>query len=239
VVSLLKRIARRAQRELWVALRYDPITRQRIHPRPDLVTLGDAGGRWTVPAALLSQEATIYCVGCGEDISFDLALIRRFACVVHGFDPTPRAVKHVERVAAREARYVFHPIGIWSKSEVVRFFAPQDEAHVSHSIVNAQQTAASFDAQVRRLSEVMADLGHVGLTLLKLDIEGAEYEVLQTLLEDAIHPLILCVEFDEYYHPKDADFRLRIKRAIVKLKAVGYRLVYTGGNANYTFVHGR
>jgi len=164
-----------------------------------------------------------------------LALIAEFGCEVHGFDPTPRAIQHVERVAKDQPRYVFHAVGLWSERKLMRFFAPVDPRHVSHSLLNVQKTESFFEAQVERLAEIQRELGHTRVGLLKLDIEGAEYEVLRTLEEDSIFPQILCVEFDEFFHPLDAAFKTRIRDRVQRILSRGYELVHTSGNANYTF----
>lgn len=41
--------------------------------------LGSKYGGWIVPATLVRPDSVCYCVGVGEDISFDLALIERWA----------------------------------------------------------------------------------------------------------------------------------------------------------------
>jgi FkbM family methyltransferase len=233
---LLTRILLRLRRAWSIQWGQDPITGLRIARRSDLVELGTRGGRWTVPADLVSAESIVYCVGCGEDISFDLALIERFGCSVHAFDPTPRAIAHVAKVASGERRYHFLPLGLWSRPDRLRFFAPRDPRHVSHSALNLQGTQDYFEADVDRLSAIMSRAGHTGLDLLKLDIEGAEYAVLDSLHEDGLRPGVLCVEFDEHFHPQDDDYRNRIKRAVERLLAAGYVLCHTSGNANYTFV---
>src|SRR6185436_1131907 len=58
--------------------------------------LGTAYGGWYVPVSLLSTNSICYCVGAGEDISFEVELINQFNCNVYTFDPTPRARKHFE-----------------------------------------------------------------------------------------------------------------------------------------------
>jgi FkbM family methyltransferase len=235
-VGLIGRIARRLKRELFVRLRIDPVTLRRIEPRRDLVRLGNSSASWTVPRELLGQNSLVYCAGCGEDISFDLALIEQFHCDIHAFDPTPRAIAHVAEVARGIDRYHFHPVGLWSERRTLRFFAPKDPKHVSHSILNVQGTEEFFEAEVVRLSEFQRELGHPRLDLLKLDIEGAEYKVLETLLDDGIFPRVLCVEFDEYFHPLDADYLKRIGDMLTRLVDRGYSLAHTSGNANYTLV---
>ncbi len=197
--------------------------------RGDLQRLGSSYGGWVVATSMLSEDSICYCAGVGEDISFDLALIEMFGCDVFAFDPTPRAVKYVEDNAVDVDRFHFYEVGLWSSHDTLRFYAPEDPAHVSHSVVNLQRTATFFEAECKRLSSLMEELGHDRLDLLKLDIEGAEYEVLDSLIEDGIEPSIICVEFD----PPDP---IRKNVSMVrKLKAYGYSLVSIDA-WNYTFV---
>ena len=72
-------------------------------------------------------------------------------------------------------------------------FAFKFPRHVSHSIVNLQNTAEWFETDCKRLSAIMREVGLESLDLLKLDIEGAEYEVLGRLLGDNVRISVLCV----------------------------------------------
>jgi len=200
-----------------------------VRARPDLEQLGSGYGGWIVPTDLLSRDSVCWCAGVGEDITFDLALIQRFGCHAWGFDPTPRAVRHVKIHAVHEPRYHFIPAGLWSEDTTMRFFAPQDSSHVSHSIVNLQRTEEGFDAPCRTVASLMKELNHVRLDLLKLDVEGAEYVVLDSLDRDDIRPLILCVEFDQ---PSPLREVLAASRRLI---ARGYNLVAIDG-WNFTFV---
>ena len=168
-----------------------------MKPRSDLEKLGTSYGGWIVPTSLFDSDSICYLVGVGEDISFDLALMERFGCAIHGFDPTPRAIEYID-VQARNVRdYRFHPLGLWSDDSIQRFYEPSKVEHVSHSIVNLQQTSNYFEASCRRLSSMMAELGHSRLDLLKIDIEGAEYVVLQSVIDDGLDITTICVEFDQ------------------------------------------
>lgn len=231
--------ARRALRKLStlsLILRIDNITGARIVSRNDMVLIGNREyGGWVVPASLLGAESICYCVGCGEDISFDLGLIHQFGCHVFGFDPTPRAIKSVNAQTRNIKNYHFRDIGLWDKQDTLKFFAPQNPEHVSHSALNLQKTNEFFLAKVQRLSEIMKDNSHDKLDLLKLDVEGAEYKVIDSIIEDKIDIKILCVEFDEYYNPIDQHYAQRIKATVRKIIQNDYSLVSSQGNANYTF----
>lgn len=204
----------------------------KVSDRPDLVRVGSDYGGWVVPASLLSPSAVCYCAGVGEDITFDLALIDRFGCHVFAFDPTPRAAAHVQAHAVGREQFHFLPVGLWSSNRSARFFAPQDPAHVSHSVVNLQGTGTYFEAPCLTCARLMQDLGHTELTLLKMDIEGAEYDVIRNIIADELVIEIICVE----YH--DGPDSKQTRQSVASLVRYGYSLVSVDGN-NYTLVLGR
>lgn len=220
--------------------------------------LGTKYGGWYVPVDFLNSSSICYCVGAGEDVSFDLELINNFGCQVYTFDPTLRARQHIEKiqtnVRSRNATTVqygpfdsyrcdshtlanlhFHPYGLWKEAGVVRFYVPKDSSHVSHSIVNLQNTTDYFEAECRDMKGIMTAMSHKDVTLLKLDVEGAEYEILDSILAAGIHPRIICVEFDEGHTPRNDDYPQRIRNAINKMKHAGYRATFFDG-WNVTFV---
>src|SRR5579859_165328 len=235
-MASLKSVRRRLAHVVLLATGFDLASGRWIKRHGGLIQLGTKYGGWVVPASLLDSRSICYCAGCGEDISFDLALIEKFGCEVFGFDPTPRAIAYVRQRAAGVAKYHFLEIGLWDRAETLKFFAPKDPTHVSHSALNIQKTDRFFEAPVKRLSVVMAELGHSRVDLLKLDIEGAEYKVLSSLIEDRADVRILCVEFDEYLNPCDAGYLQRVRAAIGSLLDAGYEIACCQGYANYTFV---
>ena len=71
----------------------------------------------------------------------------------------------------------------------------------------------------------MYELGNRSIGLLKLDIEGAELEVLIEIINSGIYPSIICVECHSNIDPGD------ISHILFK---VGYQLIYKDHN-NLTF----
>lgn len=213
----------------------DQITLIKIKTRDDLQEIGTKYGGWVIPVNLLNENSICYCVGCGEDISFDLGLIKQFGCEVYAFDPTPRAIDYVTK-NGKNIKYHFFDIGLWDKKDILKFYVPKNPKHVSHSLLNLQKPENYIEINVDRLGEIMKHNGHNKLDLLKLDIEGAEYRVIDSIIEDRIEIKVICVEFDECFNPLDDNFTKRIKVSVNKLIAFGYSLVCAQGNGNYTFV---
>jgi FkbM family methyltransferase len=225
-----------AESLLYRASGWDNLARVFVRSSHPLEFLGTRYGGWTIPTGVLGPNSTCYCVGVGEDISFDLDLIRRYDSNVYAFDPTPRAIGYIDRRAPLPPKFRFMPVGIWKSDEIMRFYEPDNPVHVSHSIVNLQNTKRYFEAPCRRLSSLMQELGHARLDLLKIDIEGAEYEVIQSLLDDNVDIGILCVEFDEANSPVDGRYRDRIRNTLRALRARRFRLAARTGAGNFTFL---
>lgn len=206
---------------------------RRVQRRPELALewLGSRYGGRIVPTALPGREWICYSGGVGEDITFDEALIERFGCQVYAFDPTPRAIEFVMREAPDPATFHFMPLGLWSEDTTLRFHAPRDPAHVSHSVINLQGTDKWFEAPCRSLASLMAELGHERIDLLKLDIEGAEHAVLSAMLDAGIRPSVVCLEIDRPVTPGRAWTTVR------RLMGGGYALVGLEG-WDLTFVLG-
>lgn len=200
----------------------------RTSKRGDVVRIGSQYGGWWVPVRELGPDSIVYLAGAGEDISFDCGLIERFGCRVVSVDPTPRAIEYVRNNAPSQG-YDFVPVGLGGTDRKERFYAPADSSHVSHSIANLQKTSRYFEADLRCLKSLMFERGHAAVDLLKVDVEGAEYEVLDHLLSEKILPRILCVEFDQ---PAPLQRTARYSR---RLRSEGYEILKVDGY-NVTFL---
>lgn len=78
----------------------------------------------------------------------------------------------------------------------------------------------------------MNELKHSSITLLKMDIEGAEYEILDSIIEDNLDIKIICVEFDQ---PMPLKKTLKMINKLIDWK---YNLVSVD-KWNYTFIRRR
>jgi FkbM family methyltransferase len=231
----LARASRTLKHGIYKLLQVDALSGARVSPLSGLEKIGSVRGGWIVPTHLLNRESICYCVGVGEDITFDMGLIAHFGCKVFAYDPTPRAALHVQSHAAHCANYIYERVGLWDSDEVVRFYAPANPQNVSHSALNLQKTESYFEAPCKRLRTLFTENRHERITLLKLDIEGAEYKVVESIVADRLNIDIICVEYDEAFHPLDAQYQARIAASVKSVLDAGYSLAAIGAPGNYTF----
>ena len=160
-----------------------------------LESFGTEGANWWLPVEVIEPNWLVYSVGVGEDISFDTELVSRYDCRIFAFDPTPRSIKFMKNHHSKQIRFI--PLGIWRENALLKFYEPANQLHVSHSIVNLQDTDKYFQAACVTIKTLMSKLGHTKIDCLKLDIEGAEFAVLTQMIESGIFPKVIAVEFDQ------------------------------------------
>jgi FkbM family methyltransferase len=190
--------------------------------------LGTGYGGWAVPRGVIGADWVCYCAGAGIDISFDLALAQRFGCQVVTLDPTDEARENAARAAAGEPRLRFEQVAVWSSDGELRMYHAADPSHRTLSADNLQRAETWTTVPARSLPSLMRELGHERIDLLKLDVEGAEYELLDQVASGALGVSVLCVEM----HPtRGTGPAVEAFRALL---AAGFRLVDRRGG-DFTF----
>ena len=147
--------------------------------------------QWTIVTSHLGPDAVIYSGGVGEDISFERELIRRFGVRIHIFDPAPVAVHTIALV--NNDRLLFKPLGL-AASTAARFSIGGGTD--SSTWLKAGGSESLPCTSIAREMEMN---GHDSIDLLKIDIEGFEYEVLESCLAKEIPIKQICVEFHDFF----------------------------------------
>lgn len=133
------------------------------------------------------------------------------------------------------------PKALWNTNGTLKFYSPKNEKHVSHSIVNLQHNYRSdtdfIEVEAITISKLVStkalDLSRV--PLIKLDIEGAEIEVVQDFLACGIRPMQLCVEYDELISLSEVNVA-RVDAIDAELRRHNYHCVFGDGQANFLYV---
>jgi FkbM family methyltransferase len=187
---------------------------------PGIKLVGDAGSGWTVQAELLNPDSICYCAGVGLSISFELELAHTFNMTVVSLDPSPTGIQTI-RESADLHNIHFFPVGLSGSCGSIEFALPTNPEEGSYSAPGVDSKLTSFECS--DLPTLMRKNGHHKIDLLKMDIEGFEYEVLDQIIKYRIPIRQICVEFHPWLKPRG---RFLTIRAIHLLSRLGYRLIY-------------
>jgi FkbM family methyltransferase len=253
-MNVLRKLAKSA----WVYR-----AQQHVIPLKDISYIGSTYQGYYVPSNYLSGTSICYCVGAGTDISLDVELATRFKSQVFIIDPMPYAKQHFDDLVQsvkvgstftadyKKEGYVYNisakdlgnitycATGVWDEKKTVKFYVPASSNYAGHSITNLQNTEDYIEAPVDKLANIMRELGHQQIDLLKIEIEGSEYTVIDDVLADNLDVKMILVEFDEFHHRKGLSRLVAVKHiehSSRKLMKAGYKLAHSISFYKRTFI---
>lgn len=185
--------------------------------------IGNEYGGYTVACDMLSDHPVVLSFGIGEDMSFEQGMIDEGA-EVYAFDPTPRAAKYVSDHNKSE-KFHFDECGLSDIDGEVDFFFPKNKSFVSGSeVMNSHLDETDrVKVKMKTLDTVMAELGKTHFDVIKMDIEGSEFKIIDDLvrLKDCYDQL--CMEI-HYLNYKDGNNKLRV--FVARIQEAGFKVTY-------------
>lgn len=232
-----------------------------------VISLGSDYGGWFFLDNKNLENKFIISAGLGEDASFDIEIINKYNCKVISIDPTPRAISHYNQIIDKSGNlgsniyidggkqnissynltkinrknFILIDRALYNiDDEELKFFAPKNKNHVSHSINNFQndykKTTDFIKVKTITVKSILNKFDINDIEILKLDIEGAEIEVIKNILSERIFPNQILVEFDELIKINELAIK-RFEDVHQILLSKNYNLIKTNNNfPNFLYV---
>ena len=134
----------------------------------------------------------------------------RYGSSIHAFEPAPPAITAMERVLAGKPVTV-HSMALGASDTHATLMLGGPGSWIGTGDV----VGGSVDVEVRDVAAVFDELGLDEIDLLKLNVEGSEFDILDRLEETAWLPRIriLLIQFHEW-HPAATRRRRAARRAL-------------------------
>lgn len=167
------------------------------------------------------RDCVVYSFGSNGQVTFEEALINMTkSCDVHVFDYSLNTAK--ANMVRSVPGATLHEYGIGAEDAVV--FMPFD---------NGESIVAEY--QLRNLSSIMTELGHDWIDVLKMDVEGAEYQVLPAMVEHyaarntgvPVAQILI-----EYHHAAGSPAMTDLVSTLKLMENSGFRVFSTEYNVN-------
>jgi FkbM family methyltransferase len=230
--------SRRTLKWYFAAIKHDLFYGFLHKNTPDLADLGDPanGCNWTVRTTNLGPESIVYSAGVGRDISFEHALADRFGFEIILADPSPTGAETMMKPENQRPQFKFLKVALAGHDGDLILSPPPDAEEGSWIFddkrpLTAAGIANKITVKCRTVESLMKQFGHSHIDLLKIDIEGAEYGVLDSVLHSKVLIRQIAVEFHNGVLP-GIQTSLTIKM-LLRMYIRGYRIVHKGGS-NHT-----
>ena len=185
----------------------------------------------------LDETSVVVDVGCGHDADFSMHFIEKYGSRAIALDPTKKHEPSLRSLAQRSnGRFQHIGIAVASTGGTLTFHESCDNESGSildgHANVQADQVN-SYDVEAVTLRCIPPRIGSPQVDLIKLDLEGAEYELLNNASEQDLAPYAQI--FVEFHHHCVQDYSLRdTQQTVEALRAKGLQS-FSLDNHNYLF----
>jgi FkbM family methyltransferase len=177
----------------------------------------------TILPDIISRGSVV--IDCGANVGcFSLEMIRRFGCVCYAIEAAPETFKKIPS-AANLYRYNFALCGA---NKLVAISIDSDR---TRSAMRSEPTENTITVQGRRLDEFLAcEVGGRNIDLVKMDIEGAEIEVIASLGDDVIRRVgQWTIEFHDFMGKMSVS---EVERCVKRIAGLGFHELFWSKHRN-------
>jgi FkbM family methyltransferase len=149
-------------------------------------------------------------------------IMNRYNPTIHAFEPDPRNYKQLEKKTYANSRFIPYNFGLGDKNETVRMALE----HLGSSIfsdTSGKKAVPSAEVEIRDIADVWKSLALGRVEFMKINIEGAEFPLLERMIEADLIKKVDCfmIQFHEW-HPGAYGRRRKIRKEMSKT----HRLVW-------------
>tara|TARA_B100001059_G_scaffold77903_1_gene75680 strand:- start:21979 stop:22683 length:705 start_codon:yes stop_codon:yes gene_type:complete len=185
----------------------------------------------------LDQHSVVIDVGCAEDADLSEFMIDTYSVNCYGVDPTERHFPALKKLEKKwEGKFTHLPFAIGKNNEEITFYESlenqsgslrDDHTNVLNDQINSYEVQCVTIPSLLEMHEISL------VDYFKLDIEGAEYDLIDSLKEGDLDRVDqLFVEFHHHCIPEynQVDTFSCVKR----IESLGFKS-FTYDNHNYLF----
>jgi FkbM family methyltransferase len=174
----------------------------------------------------LSPASVVIDAGCSYEADFSVMLMRRHGVRAFGVDPTRKHREALRRLESQyPGRFVHLPCAIAAADGELIFH--ESRVNESGSILSdhvnvLRDETTSYNVEAVTLRSLLTRLGVETVDILKLDLEGAEYELFAGMTAAELKPFKQV--FVEFHHHAVSHFDEADTRTVVaRIASFGFR----------------
>lgn len=185
----------------------------------------------------LHSGSIIVDVGCGFEADFSRFMMSKFGARCFGIDPTEKHKSALMQLAAQsEGRFEYFQNAVSSKSGEMQFYEIENRESGSlladHTNIMKDVTI-SYVVRSVTLREIPKMIDHENIDLIKLDIEGAEYDLFENITIEDLNPYHQI--YIEFHHKSVKSKSFRDTEKVIRTLRENNFSVFSMDDLNFLF----
>jgi FkbM family methyltransferase len=171
----------------------------------------------------VSKNGVIIDVGCASEPQVGNYFASR-GWKVYLVDPTNKHRQSLEKICALNDCLTFLPVAVGANSRTMSFFEPflQTSGSLISEHRNTNADGTSYEVDIWSIAELKKKTGSRKISFLKLDLEGAEYELIDSSNAETWRDIDqVFIEFHHHCTPYTYDETIK---CVMKLSNFGYKV---------------
>ena len=171
----------------------------------------------------LDQESNVFDLG-GYDGQWTSDIFAKYCCTIHCFEPVEAYAKNIETRFAKNEKIIVHRFGISNAGKKVK---------ISHNGTGSSifRGKGKEEIQLVKAFDFMIQNNINRIDLMKINIEGAEYDLLDHLIETGFVKNIVNLQIQFHDFVPNAKERMRsIQKSLVKTHKLTYQYEFVWEN---------
>ncbi len=183
-----------------------------------------------------NESSVIIDVGCGHEAEFSKFMVKKYQLTAFGVDPTRKHQPFLQLFAASSAGKFHHlAVAVADKDGLITFNESNKNESGSilldHTNVRNDEIT-TYEVETVSLRGLVHRTGTTAVDFLKLDLEGAEYDLLAKITDEDMLPFKQI--FIEFHHHCTNHSMQETKMMVQQMRRKGFN-VFTLDQHNYLF----
>ena len=153
----------------------------------------------------LTAESVVLDIG-GFKGDYAASISNKFGCFIHVFEPMKDQARYIGNRAKKNPKVSVHPVGVGGKTEDITIYIPKGK---DEATMHPGDTEIAKEEQIKviDIAEVFDSLELDHVDLMKLNIEGAEFDLLDRLIKKGLHKKVTDIQIQFHKIADDSEER--------------------------------
>ncbi len=147
----------------------------------------------------LGPDSMVFDLG-GYQGQWSGDIVDRYHCHIHVFEPVTSMAENIANRFAGNRHVQVHDFGLGRDNTTVKIWLDADASSIVHAPSHGGTAPAGQEVRIVRFNDFVREHGITSIDLVKINIEGGEYDLLEHIIETEIVGILgnIQVQFHDF-----------------------------------------